>query len=218
MYWWRPQSVLMRPSVIPQALNGQPFRAADALALGVSLKTLQGSRFRRLSRGVYVAATAPDTHRIHVRGVMLMLPPGTIATGVTGLQMLGLDVGSQLPMTFATTHLRQVRRHDVKVMRLKQLPACRDGVASPEQCWLVAALSLNLLELVTAGDSLLRLRRTTLVRPAVGGRGVFRTRGGRRSYRRKAGTRPGRLTARDLAATVPGLRRTTDAGMQSDDR
>jgi hypothetical protein len=29
----------MRPSVIPAALNGQPFSTADALALGVSLKT-----------------------------------------------------------------------------------------------------------------------------------------------------------------------------------
>ena len=92
------------------------------------------------------------------------MPPATIATGVTGLQLLGVDVGPQLPMTFATTHPRQVRRRDVRVIRLKELPAHRDGVASPEQCWLVAASTLNLLDLVTAGDSLLRLRRTTLVR------------------------------------------------------
>jgi hypothetical protein len=52
----------------------------------------------------------------------------------------------------------------VKVMRLKQLPPHRDGIAAPEQCWLVAASTLNLLELVTAGDSLLRLRRSTLAR------------------------------------------------------
>jgi hypothetical protein len=95
---------------------------------------------------------------------MLTLPPGTIATGVTGLQLLGVDVGSLLPMTFATTHPRQVRRRDVKVMRLKELPAHRDGVAGSEQCWLVAAATSNLLDLVTAGDWLLRLRRTTLVR------------------------------------------------------
>jgi hypothetical protein len=95
---------------------------------------------------------------------MLALPPGTIATGVTGLQLLGIDVGPPLPMTFATTHPRQVRRRDVKVMRVKELPAHRDGVASPEHCWLVAASALNLLDLVTAGDSLLRRRRTTITR------------------------------------------------------
>jgi hypothetical protein len=125
---------------------------------------LQSSRFRRLAKGVYAAATTPDSHRIHVRAVMLTLPDEAIATGVTGLQLFGIDIGPQLPMTFATTHPWQVRRRDVKVMRLKELPAHRDGLASPEQCWLVAASTLNLLDLVTAGDSLLRLRRTTLVR------------------------------------------------------
>jgi len=154
----------MRPSEIPAALNGQPFRTADARALGTSLKTLQGSRFRRLAKGVYVAATTGDSHRIQIRGVQLALPPGTIATGVTGLQMLGIDVGPPHPITFATTHPRQVRRRDVKVMRVKKLPANRDGIASAEHCWLVAASTLNLLDLVTAGDSLIRRRRTTLPR------------------------------------------------------
>jgi hypothetical protein len=154
----------MRPSEIPAALNGQPFRTADARALGMSLKTLQGSRFRRLAKGVYAAATTGDSHRIQIRGVQLALPPGTIATGVTGLQMLGIDVGPQLPMMFATTHPRQVRRRDVKVMRVKKPPANRDGIASAEHCWLVAASTLNLLDLVTAGDSLIRRRRTTLPR------------------------------------------------------
>ena len=82
----------MRRTVIPQALNGQPFRTTDAYALGVSLKTLQGDRFRRLTKGVYVAATTVDSHRIQVRGVMLVSPPGTIATGVTGLQLLGASL------------------------------------------------------------------------------------------------------------------------------
>lgn len=109
----------MRPKVIPQALNGQPFQTTDARALGVSWKTPQGSRFRRLAKGVYVAGSTAESDRIRVRGVLLTLPPATIATGVTGLQLLGVDVGPQLPMTFATTHPRQVRRRDVKVMRVK---------------------------------------------------------------------------------------------------
>ena len=154
----------MPPTEIPQALNGQPFRTADALALGVSLKTLQGSRFRRLTKGVYVATATADSHRLYVRGVMLTLRPGAIATGVTGLQLLGVEVGPRLPITFATTHPWRVRRRDVKVMRLKALPRHRDRIASAEHCWLVAASTLNLLELVTAGDWLIRKRRTSLGR------------------------------------------------------
>ena len=57
----------MRPADIPPALNGQPFRTVDAYALGVSLKTLQGSRFRRIAKGVYVAAATADTHHLSVR-------------------------------------------------------------------------------------------------------------------------------------------------------
>ena len=49
-------------------------------------------------------------------------------------------------------------------LRLKELPPHRDGIAAPKHCWVIAASSLNLLDLVTAGDSLLRLRRTTLLR------------------------------------------------------
>jgi hypothetical protein len=49
-------------------------------------------------------------------------------------------------------------------MRLKQLPPQRNGVAAPEHCWLIAASTLNLLDLVTAGHWLIRLRRTTLAR------------------------------------------------------
>jgi len=128
----------------------------------MSVKTLQGSRFRRITKGVYVAATTDVSH--YIRGIMFALPPRTIATGVTGFQLLGVAVGSQGPMTFATTHPWPVRRRDVKVMRLKQSPPHRNGVAAPEHCWLRAASTLNLLDLVTAGDWLIRLGRTTLAR------------------------------------------------------
>ena len=153
----------MRPAEIPPALNGQPFRTVDAYALGVSLKTLQGSRFRRIAKGVYVASATADTHRLRVRGAMLALPPSTIATGVTGLQLLGVAIGPEVPMVFASTHPRPVRRREVTVIRVKQLPPHRDGIAAPEHCWLVAASTLNLLDLVTAGDWLIRCRRTGLV-------------------------------------------------------
>jgi len=155
---------MVRRSVIPRALNGQPFETSDARAVGLSWKVLQGSRFRRVTQGVYVTATSADSPRPRVRGVMLALPADTIATGVTGLQMLGIEVGPELPMTFASTHLRQIRRRDVRVMRFKELPPHRDGIARAEHCWLVAASTLNLLDLVTAGDWLLRRRRSTLVR------------------------------------------------------
>jgi hypothetical protein len=106
------------------------------------------------------------------------------------LQLLGVDVGPRLPMTFATTHPWQVRRRDMKVMRLKELPSHRDGIAAPEHCWLIAASCLNLLDLVTAGDSLIRKRRTTLARleaavQGYSGRGVVAARAAVRLVRER---------------------------------
>jgi hypothetical protein len=123
----------------------------------------------------------------------------------------GVDVGSQLPMIFAAVHPWPVRRRDVKVMRLKELPRLRDGVAAPEHCWLVAASTLNLLELVTAGDSRLRLRRTTLARLQA----AVQMYSGRGPCRGGVGAGTGGLPAGDLAAALPNPRRAADAGMQT---
>jgi len=176
----------------------------------MSVKTLQGSRFRRITKGVYVAATTDVSH--YIRGIMFALPPRTIATGVTGFQLLGVAVGSQGPMTFATTHPWPVRRRDVKVMRLKQSPPHRNGVAAPEHCWLRAASTLNLLDLVTAGDWLIRLGRTTLARSTRRCRDIA-SRGGRGPCRGEIGTGTRGLPTRDLAAALLGAGRAAD--MQS---
>lgn len=48
--------------------------------------------------------------------------------------------------------------------RVKHLPPQRGHIAVPEHCWMVAAGELDLLELVTAGDWLLRKRRTTVAK------------------------------------------------------
>ena len=115
-------------------------------------------------------------------------------------------------MTFATTHPWPVRRRDVKVMRLKQSPPHRNGVAAPEHCWLRAASTLNLLDLVTAGDWLIRLGRTTLARSTRRCRDIA-SRGGCGPCRGEIGTGTRGLPTRDLAAALLGAGRAAD--MQS---
>jgi hypothetical protein len=62
--------------------------------LAIVHETLERRRMRAnpppSSREMGVAAANSDSHRVRVRGVMLALPAGTIATGVTGLQMHGI--------------------------------------------------------------------------------------------------------------------------------
>jgi len=98
-----------------------------------------------------------------VDAARLVLPPETLATGVTGLQVHGVEVGDPEPLHFVTTHPGPIRRPGLRVTRVSVLPQAWDGVVVvPEHCWLVAALDLNLLDLVTAADWMLRLRLLNL--------------------------------------------------------
>jgi hypothetical protein len=96
-----------------------------------------------------------------VETALLVVPPDALATGVTGLRLFGVEVGSVSPLRFVTAHPHQVRRPGLTVTRVKVLPErWNDVLAIPEHCWVVAAQHLNLLDLVTAGDWLLQLRLT----------------------------------------------------------
>ena len=152
----------MRPHEIPADLTRGPFTVATARAAGVSPKILRGRRFQSPHHGVHVLAATNGGEREAVAAALLVLPAGSLATGVTGLRLHGVEVGPPSPMRFVTTHARQVRRPGIKVTRVTRLPERWDDLAAiPEHCWLVAALELDLVELVTAADWLLRLRVTS---------------------------------------------------------
>ena len=152
----------MRPSEIPDALAGYPFTLGQAQAAGVSRKVLRGQRFASTGRGTYVRVGGALDEAVLIHGALLTLPPQTVVTGITGLRLLGVMVGSPDPLRFVTSHPRQVRRRGVRVSRVATLPPHRESVAIAEHCWVVAAVELNLVDLVTAGDWLLRERLTTL--------------------------------------------------------
>ena len=149
---------------IPEEFRNRPFPVAEARAAGMSRRMLRWTRFRVVTRGVYATAEVSESYATFVRATLLTLPISTIATGVTGLRLYGVLVGAELPLRFASTHPRQVRRQGVQVTRVKHLPPQRGQIAVPEHCWMVAARELDLLELVTAGDWLLRKRRTTVAK------------------------------------------------------
>jgi hypothetical protein len=123
---------------------------------------LRGSRFRQLTRGVYITRDSEATYELQVRAALLYLPAPALATSITGLWLYGVEVGTPLPLRFVTTHPHPVRRDGLKVTRSTTLPAHHGPVASAEHCWLAAAAELDLVELVTAGDWLLRLNKVSL--------------------------------------------------------
>ena len=151
----------MNPNPWPGGLGPGPFTVAEARAAGVSRKSLRSRRFRSPHYGLRVPTAEVPNERAAVEAARMVLPSGTLATGVTGLRLFGVETGTPVPLRFVTTHPRQVRRPGLRVTRVAALPpAWDDLVAAPEHCWMVAALELDLLELVTAADWLLRLRFT----------------------------------------------------------
>jgi hypothetical protein len=149
------QSHSWRVLDIPDELRRQPVTRADAARAGLSAKVLRGSRFRPVTRGVYITRDSDASYELQVRAALLKLPAPALATSVTGLWLYGVEVGDPLPLRFVTTHPHPVRRRGLRVTRSTTVPAHSGQVAFAEHCWLAAAGELNQLDLVTAGDWLL---------------------------------------------------------------
>ena len=142
---------------LPPALAGRPFTTAEALSCGLTPRMLQHPRFTRLTTGVWTAEADPRL-ALQVAGALKILPPRTYATGVTGLRLHGVDVGSDQPLRFVSYHPWRVRRDGLRVSTVNVIPANNGYVLDPEHCF-ADATELGLVDLVSSGDSLVRLGR-----------------------------------------------------------
>ena len=82
--------------------------------------------------------------------------------GATALQLHGIDIGDRDLVRAATRTGAQTRRSGVRLSRVAVLPTHRDGVAVPVEAWRAAALDLDLVDLVAAGDALIHQELCTL--------------------------------------------------------
>jgi hypothetical protein len=92
-----------------------------------------------------------------IEAARTVIPAGAVVTSVTALQQQGVAVGPVRPLHFVTTHRHPVRRTSIKVTRVSKLPPHRGAQVTAEHAFASAAVQLDLVELVTAGDWLLRL-------------------------------------------------------------
>lgn len=152
----------MRSSKDPRPFLRQPVTTQTAYANGITRDVLRGPQFRQLFAGVHVRTEIEPTEQVLVEAALSVLPVPTVVTGVTALRLHGIEVGPAQPLYFVTTHPHPVRRSGVVVSRTAELPAHQGLLVTPEHAFTSAATRLNLLELVTAGDWLVRLRRCQL--------------------------------------------------------
>lgn len=139
-----------------------PFTTAGAADVGLTPGALRGAAVRREHHGVYVEAFVEPSVEGSVAAARLVLPTDALLDGVSALHALGVEVGAPRPLRFVTAHPHQVRRPGVRVRRVRVLPPAEPGtgLVSPVAAFLAAAPELDLVELVIAGDWLVRLGST----------------------------------------------------------
>ena len=138
-----------------------PFTTAEAYAAGLTSGVLRGPSVRRLNVGVYVAAEIESSEQVLVAAALKVVPKAAVV-GVTALHLHGIAIGPATPLYLVSTNPHPVRRPGLKVARVNALPPHRGSVAVAEHAFASAANQLNLLDLVTAGDWLLRGNRCRL--------------------------------------------------------
>lgn len=146
------------------ALVLEPFTTARATDVGLTAATLRGGAVRREHRGVYVESFLEPSVETSVAAARLVLPRDALLDGVSALHALGVTVGDPWPLRFVSAHPHQVRRPGIHVRRTRLLPpADAPGtVVSTVAAFVAASQELDLVDLVAAGDWLVRLGRVTL--------------------------------------------------------
>lgn len=148
----------------PAALDpARPFTRAQADAAGISAARLRGPGFTLLHRGVYVAATTILDLRTRCRAALLTQCEGAVLTGVTAASLLGVvvpahdvvDVGvmkrSDRRPRPGISSTCDPRRDDTT--RVHGMLVTTGGTL-----FLQLAESLSLVDLVVAGDAMVRLK------------------------------------------------------------
>jgi hypothetical protein len=140
---------------IPDDLRRRPFHRSEALAAGITPRVLEGVRFVRIHQGVY-------RHRDHVMSfddslaaARLALPGHAYPTGVTRLQLLGLDVGSRSPLRFVVQGDLHLALEGVFLHRTVKLPPVDDVGVTPAAAFVAYAHRATTIDVIAVGDWLI---------------------------------------------------------------
>lgn len=168
-----PESTILGAMSIPDATNRSPRPALDTrkpflrqagLRAGLPKHVLDGNSYTRLFGSVRILAAVPPTARIRALGAALVLPEAA-ASHHTAAELWG-GVVPETTLTHLTVHGRDRRRprqglvlHHAKSLRTTTLEGVL--VTTPEQTFCDLAGTLDLVDLVILGDSLVRKKATT---------------------------------------------------------
>lgn len=146
----------MRP--IPAELLSGPFRRSRAVALGVSPRILEGTRFVRIHPRVYRHRDHPMTFADRVAAAQLALSPEAPTTGITRIPQLGLGFGPTTPLRFVTQGDLHLDLDGIFLHRTVALPPLDDVGVTPAAAFLAYCSLARTIDAIQVGDWLLRHR------------------------------------------------------------
>lgn len=153
---------------IPNLDPRRPFTRADAIAAGVTPKMLRGSRFRRIFRGVYIAADTELTPLVRTQAALAVHPNSAFASHISAAHVFRLPVPDVSDVHVSVRDAKDRRAHPgivPHVVGSETTVVDHRGVrvANLFTTFVQLASMLDLVELVVAGDAMVRTYR---VRPA----------------------------------------------------
>lgn len=138
----------------------QPFTLAMAEDLGLTQRQIYGPWFRSVLHGVFIDRRIPDSLVVRSRAGLLIAPVGGVLSHHTAAR-LWAPTGprsSQIHISYARA--AHVRRHEISVHRFRypMERAWRHGlpVTTPGMTFMHLAVHLDLVQLVTFGDRLVK--------------------------------------------------------------
>lgn len=148
----------MRPrNELPDDLAGRAFHRREALAAGLTSRTLEHPRFVRIHHAVYRLESTHLDRLGQIKAAALALPADAMVSHTTRLEIAGVRVG---PATFHFTVARDLHLdlEGVMLHRTVKLPPCDTTGVSPASAWVQSASILRPIDVVAAADWLLAHR------------------------------------------------------------
>lgn len=147
---------------IPPTLTCGPFTREHALAAGVTPRMLRGRRFVRLYPRVWCLRDHPMGHHDRIHAAALALPQQARPTGITRIQLLGLDHGPRRPLHFVVEGELHLSWGEVFVHRTVTMPPTDDDGVTPAGAFIAYCAEARLIDAIKVGDWLLHHGHMTL--------------------------------------------------------
>jgi hypothetical protein len=154
---------------VPVALRNRPFRYAEARKAGVTDKQLRSAQYRHVLYDVYIPAELDDSVSVRCDAATLVLPPAAVFCGITAARLYGVPVPDRdtrvhaaVPATSSTVpRIRELKVHSFTIPAGHRRSLHGRRVVSPERLFLELAATVPRIDLIIAGDHMLRQRLCT---------------------------------------------------------